>query len=120
VLLLGSNMFTPVENAVPAGGPARPCDRVDTYRHRCEGELARVTQRVRKRTDRACSSGRPFGIVRRMAARPQEHRSFRIDLDGEQARATCTCGWRSDSAMNAGMAGAMWDKHLEEVGDAAD
>lgn len=50
-----------------------------------------------------------------MAARPAAHRSFRIELDGEQAIAVCTCGWRSESAMNAGMAGALWDKHLEEI-----
>jgi hypothetical protein len=55
-----------------------------------------------------------------MAERPEEHRSFRIEIDGEQARATCTCGWRSDSAMNAGMAGAMWDRHLDEVRERVD
>jgi hypothetical protein len=50
-----------------------------------------------------------------MADRPLAHRSFRIELQGELACAVCTCGWRSDTAMNAGMAGAMWDKHLDEV-----
>ena len=31
------------------------------------------------------------------------------------AVAVSGCGWRSENAMNAGMAGAMWDKHLEEM-----
>jgi hypothetical protein len=51
-----------------------------------------------------------------MTQRPPEHRSFRIELSGELAYAVCACGWRSHNALNAGMAGAMWDKHLEEVG----
>jgi hypothetical protein len=50
-----------------------------------------------------------------MAERPAAHRSFRIELNGEHARAVCTCGWRSEVAMNAGMAGAMWDKHLDNI-----
>ena len=50
-----------------------------------------------------------------MAARPAAHRSFSIEMDGDLALAICTCGWRSPGAMNAGMAGALWDKHLEEV-----
>lgn len=52
-----------------------------------------------------------------MADRPVAHRSFRIELIEEQARSVCTCGWRSDTAMSAGMAGAMWDRHLEEVAE---
>lgn len=38
-----------------------------------------------------------------------------MELDGPYACAQCTCGWRSEPALNAGMAGAMWDRHLEEV-----
>ena len=45
---------------------------------------------------------------------PAEHRSFRIELDGQQAVAVCTCSWRSDAASTAGTAGALWDKHLAE------
>lgn len=50
-----------------------------------------------------------------MAERPPAHRSFRIDLDDERAHAVCACGWRSESALNAGMAGALWDVHLSDV-----
>lgn len=49
-----------------------------------------------------------------MGPRPAEHRSFRIELEGDEVVAVCACGWRSAPAMNAGMAGALWDKHLEE------
>lgn len=53
-----------------------------------------------------------------MADRPPAHRSFRIELDGDEARAVCVCGWQSDAAMNAGMAGAMWDRHLDQIAEA--
>jgi hypothetical protein len=44
-----------------------------------------------------------------------EHRSFRIQLDGDRAFAVCTCEWQSDPALNAGMAGAMWDRHVADA-----
>jgi len=50
-----------------------------------------------------------------MPQRPYAHRSFRIELVNEMAYAQCTCGWQSEPALNAGMAGAMWDRHIEEV-----
>lgn len=55
-----------------------------------------------------------------MADRPAEHRSFRIELSDELARAVCTCGWQSEPSINAGMAGAMWDRHLEAMIEAAE
>lgn len=55
-----------------------------------------------------------------MVERPEGHRSFRIVLRDEQARAICTCGWQSEPSINAGMAGAMWDQHLEAMIEAAD
>ena len=43
------------------------------------------------------------------------HRSFRIEVERDEVYAVCACGWRSDPAMNAGMAGALWDKHRDEA-----
>lgn len=54
-----------------------------------------------------------------MPKRPHAHRSFRILLTGDRVYAECACGWRSEPALNAGMAGARWDRHLEEVMAAA-
>ena len=50
-----------------------------------------------------------------MAERPAGHESFRIEIDGSRAIAICSCGWRSPDSLNAGMAGARWDRHLEEL-----
>lgn len=55
-----------------------------------------------------------------MVERPEGHRSFRIVLRDELARAICTCGWQSEPSINAGMAGAMWDQHLEAMIEVAD
>jgi hypothetical protein len=39
------------------------------------------------------------------------HRSFRIEVEHNRVYAVCVCGWRSATALNAGMAGALWDRH---------
>lgn len=84
----------------PAWAPETPEEPVETGMNRAV---------------RPWSSAAPFVIVPPMAERPPEHRSFRIELNGEFARAICACGWQSDPSMNAGMAGAMWDRHLESM-----
>ena len=48
-------------------------------------------------------------------AESEAHRSFRIEMSGAQLCAVCECGWRSDASISAGMAGALWDKHREDV-----
>jgi hypothetical protein len=56
-----------------------------------------------------------FGTVRVVPTR-SAHRSFRIEVARDVVYAVCVCGWRSDAAMNAGMAGALWDAHRDEMG----
>lgn len=34
---------------------------------------------------------------------------------GEGCVATCSCGWVSESYPSAGLAGAVWDAHVEET-----
>lgn len=43
-----------------------------------------------------------------------DHRLERIDFQ-RPARfvAVCSCGWRSEPTLNAGLAGALWDRHVE-------
>lgn len=42
-----------------------------------------------------------------------EHHLKRIDLHPpDRFHAVCSCGWRSESVMNAGIAGAAWDAHV--------
>ena len=45
-----------------------------------------------------------------------DHRLDRIDFR-RPARftAVCTCGWQSEPMTSAGLAGAVWDRHLEQV-----
>jgi hypothetical protein len=47
-----------------------------------------------------------------------DHRLERIDFR-RPARftAVCTCGWRSEPMLSAGLAGALWDRHVEQVPD---
>lgn len=44
-----------------------------------------------------------------------EHRLDRIDFR-RPARftAVCTCGWRSEPMLSAGLAGSLWDRHVEQ------
>jgi hypothetical protein len=44
------------------------------------------------------------------------HRSFRIEVERGKVYAVCSCGWRSHPALNAGMAGVLWDRHRADVG----
>jgi hypothetical protein len=46
---------------------------------------------------------------------PTSHRSFRIEVERGKVHAVCACGWRSQPALNAGMAGALWDRHRADV-----
>jgi hypothetical protein len=47
-----------------------------------------------------------------------EHRLERIDFRRpSRFVAVCTCGWRSDPMFSAGLAGALWDRHVEQVPD---
>ena len=45
-----------------------------------------------------------------------DHRLDCIDFQ-RPARflAVCTCGWRSDPMLSAGLAGSLWDRHRDEV-----
>ena len=47
-----------------------------------------------------------------------DHRLERIDFR-RPARftAVCSCGWRSDAMFSAGLAGALWDRHIEQLRD---
>ena len=47
-----------------------------------------------------------------------DHRLERIDFR-RPARftAVCTCGWRSEAMFSAGLAGALWDRHVEQLPD---
>jgi hypothetical protein len=47
-----------------------------------------------------------------------DHRLERIDFR-RPARftAVCTCGWVSEPMFSAGLAGALWDRHVDEVPD---
>jgi hypothetical protein len=47
-----------------------------------------------------------------------DHRLERIDFR-RPARftAVCTCGWRSEPMFSAGLAGALWDRHVEQRPD---
>ena len=47
-----------------------------------------------------------------------DHRLERIDFR-RPARftAVCTCGWRSEPMLSAGLAGALWDRHVEQQPD---
>ena len=49
-----------------------------------------------------------------------DHRLERIDFR-RPARftAVCTCGWRSEAMFSAGLAGALWDRHVEQLPDEA-
>jgi hypothetical protein len=47
-----------------------------------------------------------------------EHRLERIDFRRPtRFVAVCTCGWRSEPMFNAGLAGALWDRHVQQVPD---
>lgn len=45
-----------------------------------------------------------------------DHRLERIDFR-RPARftAVCSCGWRSEPMFSAGLAGALWDRHVEQL-----
>jgi hypothetical protein len=47
-----------------------------------------------------------------------DHRLERIDFR-RPARftAVCLCGWRSEPMFSAGLAGALWDRHVEQLPD---
>ena len=43
------------------------------------------------------------------------HRLERIDFTRpSRFTAVCSCGWRSEPTLNAGLAGALWDRHVEQ------
>jgi hypothetical protein len=47
-----------------------------------------------------------------------EHRLERIDFRRpSRFSAVCTCEWRSDPMFSAGLAGALWDRHVEQLPD---
>lgn len=47
---------------------------------------------------------------------PPEHRLAGIPLVGaSRFVATCSCGWRGEPMMNAGLAGALYDRHVAAV-----
>ena len=54
-------------------------------------------------------------VTVRVVAERGPHGSFRIEVQHDQVFAVCACGWRSAPAMNAGLAGALWDKHRDEA-----
>lgn len=49
------------------------------------------------------------------------HRLERIDFTRpSRFTAVCSCGWRSEPTLNAGLAGALWDRHVEQQPHATD
>ena len=44
-----------------------------------------------------------------------DHRLERIDFKRpSRFVAVCACGWRSEPTLSAGLAGALWDRHVAE------
>ena len=41
------------------------------------------------------------------------HQSYDTSYSAAGHVATCTCGWSSPSTLSPGMAGALWDEHVE-------
>jgi hypothetical protein len=39
-------------------------------------------------------------------------RYLAIPVGEERVEALCTCGWRSEPVLTAGMAGSLWDGHV--------
>lgn len=44
-----------------------------------------------------------------------KHRLERIDFTRpSRFTAVCSCGWHSERTLSAGLAGALWDRHVEQ------
>jgi hypothetical protein len=39
---------------------------------------------------------------------------YHIDLHRGRQRAVCTCGWSSDWTSSSGLAGGVWDEHVND------
>ena len=44
-----------------------------------------------------------------------DHQRLQLNFDGRYFIAACGCGWISDRVSSAGLAGATWDLHRDEV-----